>query len=399
MAQAAENQTGNAVTVIDQFKGELESRTEQIQSLLPPTVSVQKFKTAVIQAIGAKPDLMQCDRTSLMKSCMEAAEVGLSLNPVMRHADILPVWDGRLKKKVAQFRPRYMGLMSLARASGEVIDIYARVVRASDVFEYEYGTEQRIVHRPVRTDRGDLVAAYCVWKTRDGVTNFEVMEAEDIIKIKVRSPSKDKNGSLKGPWITDEEEMWRKTVVRRASKYMDISAESFVKAVALDDAAEGGRIIDHEPARPAGLIPPRPTRTDTEVHDTEAETVEPEPEYEPTEAEREAAVAAERAMDAEYNAAMGGTVTDAEEPPTEPAPKPKGGKVVKLHWPDGKVTDCASMTEYRDAFKAAIRVNKRVWADTRNQETLQKLVDADPKFQAMVDEIEAVLAEDYPEPN
>jgi hypothetical protein len=64
------------------------------------------------------------------------------------------------------------------------------------------------------------------------------MSKEQILAIRDRSSAKTKDGNIVGPWKTDEAEMWRKTVVRRASKYMPLSTEA-QRAVAVDNQAEG----------------------------------------------------------------------------------------------------------------------------------------------------------------
>ena len=223
---------------MDRFKQELAMREGHLRSLLPQAMTVDKFQAIVVAAVADNMDLLDCDRASLLKACLSAAELGLSLNKSMAEADILKVWDGRLKRNVAQFRPRYKGLMKLALQSGEVLKIESRLVYERDVFEVEEGIEPRIIHKHGLSDRGEKVGAYCVWKLKNGETQFEIMSKEEILSIRNRSSSKTKDGVIVGPWKTDEAEMWRKTVVRRATKYMPLSTEA-QRAVMADNYAEG----------------------------------------------------------------------------------------------------------------------------------------------------------------
>ena len=55
---------------------------------------------------------------------------------------------------------------------------------------------------------------------KSGAPQFEWMSLEQLEAIHQRSKAKDF-----GPWNTDTEEMYRKTVVRRASKYLPMSVE------------------------------------------------------------------------------------------------------------------------------------------------------------------------------
>jgi recombination protein RecT len=223
---------------MDRFKQELAMREGHLRSLLPQAMTVDKFQAIVVAAVADNMDLLDCDRASLLKACLSAAELGLSLNKSMAEADILKVWDGRLKRNVAQFRPRYKGLMKLALQSGEVLKIESRLVYERDVFEVEEGIEPRIIHKHGLSDRGEKVGAYCVWKLKNGETQFEIMSKEEILSIRNRSSSKTKDGVIVGPWKTDEAEMWRKTVVRRATKYMPLSTDA-QRAVMADNYAEG----------------------------------------------------------------------------------------------------------------------------------------------------------------
>lgn len=228
---------------IDRFKMELVAREAMLKSLLPSTMGVDKFQAIVASAVADNMDLLECDRGSLLKACLQAAELGLALNKSMAEADILKVWNGKTKRYEAQFRPRYKGLMKLALQSGDVKKIESRIVYANDDFSYEEGTNPRITHKVKMGNRGDMIGAYCTWTLSNGETQFEVMDRDQILAIRDRSSSKTKEGKVVGPWVTDEGEMWRKTVVRRATKYMPMSPE-VARAVRADNVAEGIEDID-----------------------------------------------------------------------------------------------------------------------------------------------------------
>lgn len=238
------------VKPIDRFKQELGLREAMLKDLLPKGMSVAKFQAIVVSAVADNMDLLDCDRGSLLKSCLQAAELGLSLNKSMAEADILKVWNSRAKRNEAQFRPRYKGLMKLALQGGDVLKIESRIVYANDTFEVEEGIDPRITHKHGLGNRGEMIGAYCVWKLRNGESQFEVMSKDEILAIRDRSSSKTKEGTVVGPWVTDPAEMWRKTVVRRATKYMPLSTEA-ARAVHIDNVAEGvddieGDIVEHD---------------------------------------------------------------------------------------------------------------------------------------------------------
>jgi len=233
---------GTAIAPLDSFKQELKLQEANFRPLLPASIRPEKFEAIVIAAVSGNPKLMECTRESLWKACVQGAELGLSLNPTLGEADILPVWNGMTKKNEAQFRPRYKGLMKLALQSKEVTSIRSVLVHEKDEFEVIEGLRPDIIHKPARGERGPLTDVYCVWTLRGTPEpQFEVMDRAQVMRIKARSPS---GKDDKGPWKTDEAEMWRKTVVRRASKYMPISCEAFQNAVAADNIAEVGGAFD-----------------------------------------------------------------------------------------------------------------------------------------------------------
>ena len=223
---------------MDRFKAELGARQQMLTTLLPEGMKVEKFQAIVVTAVADNMDLLDVDRSSLIKACLQAAELGLVLNKSMAEADILKVWNNKIKKYEAQFRPRYKGLMKLALQTGEVLKIESRIVYENDEFEIIEGTSAGIIHKRKLSGRGGMIGAYCVWTLRNGESQFEVMSKEEILAIRDRSSSKTKEGKVVGPWVTDEAEMWRKTVVRRATKYMPMSPE-IARAVHADNVAEG----------------------------------------------------------------------------------------------------------------------------------------------------------------
>jgi recombination protein RecT len=258
--------TGNLPAVREQVDGFMEQFHARgprgYAPLLPPHLPFEKFEASVRAAIVKDPELVtKCNHATMFRACSEAAELGLSLSPTLKEADILKVWNKRLNNGrgglEAQFRPRYNGLMKLARNSGEVTDIEAHPVLKWDTFDYAYGLKPFLDHRPgnppigyEREEYWGLIYAYCTWEIA-GRIKFDVMPLADVIRIMARTSSRNKEGAIVGPWITDFTEMARKTTVRRASKFMPLSAENmrkFAVAVDLDNRREGGEevTLDHD---------------------------------------------------------------------------------------------------------------------------------------------------------
>lgn len=228
---------------IDRFRAQLKAALPTVMRMLPQHVTPEAFEARLITAVANKPELLECDSASLLKAAAEAAELGLSLNPHLGEAWILKVWNKRLNGGrggyEAQLRPGFIGLMKLARQSGEISQIVANIRYKNDPWRMTM-VPPDLHHEAADGDRGEKMGAYCWWKLKDGTEQFEYIEAEKIEKIKMRSSSKNKDGDVVGPWVTDEDEMWRKTPVRRARKYMPQSPEmeKFHNAVARESAMD-----------------------------------------------------------------------------------------------------------------------------------------------------------------
>ena len=126
-------------------------------------------------------------------------------------------------------------MIDLAHRSGEFRSIEARVVYENDDFDFEYGLDGTVRHRPVLKDRGNPIAYYADYKLVNGGYGFEVMSKEDI-DAHARKYSQAFNSSY-SPWKTAYDEMAKKTVLKRLLKYAPIKTE-FVKAVNADDSVK-----------------------------------------------------------------------------------------------------------------------------------------------------------------
>ena len=148
---------------------------------------------------------------SVINAVTNIAAIGLSLNPAKKQAYLVPR-DGKICLDIG-----YIGLLDLAIESGSIRWGQAELVYTADRFTLN-GVDQPPTHArdPFSTDRGDVIGAYVVVKTRDGDYLTTCMPTAELLSIRDRS-SAWKNGQ-KGPWKTDPGEMMKKTVIKRAYK-------------------------------------------------------------------------------------------------------------------------------------------------------------------------------------
>lgn len=201
-----------------------------IKKALPSVITPERFTRMVLSALSATPKLAKCSPQSFLAAMMTAAQLGVEPNTALGQAYLLPYRNhGQME---CQFQLGYKGLIDLAYRSGEVSVIQAHTVYENDVFEYELGMDPKLRHVPAKADRGEAVAYYAMFKTKDGGYGFEVMSVDDVQRHAQRYSKSYGSGS--SPWRSNFDEMAKKTVLKRALKYAPLKSD-FVRGVAQDE--------------------------------------------------------------------------------------------------------------------------------------------------------------------
>lgn len=202
---------GQKIAVWEEFQTEIKNRADELASQLPSNVSRDRFINAAIAAVKQTPDILKATPRSLFAAITKAAQDGL-------------VPDGRegiitVYGTVAQWNPMIYGLRKRARELDDII-VDAQVIRELDDFSWEAGDTPRLSHRIKIGERGKMVGAYAIFKNgEEGILHREVMDADQIGKVREQSKAKD---SLM--WTKFDTEAWRKTVARRGFKSVPCSA-------------------------------------------------------------------------------------------------------------------------------------------------------------------------------
>lgn len=224
------------------LKEYIEAKRPEIAAMLPSHVNIDRFLKSALLAVARNKRLQECTSMSLLTAVVNAAELGLDFTPARRAAHLVPFKNNKTNTMEAQFMPGFIGLMDLVRNTGKVKDIQAHVVHEKDEFDIEYGSNMRLFHKPtLDDDSGKMVGAYCIATLQDGTKAFEFMKKSEIDAIRKRSKA-----ANDGPWVTDYNEMARKTVVRRLCKYLP-SSPDLDKAIEADNRAIGLPEIEIEP--------------------------------------------------------------------------------------------------------------------------------------------------------
>lgn len=288
--------------ILDMFK-------PMIAQALPNTISPNRIVQVVTTMVNQNPDLKKCTVSSLLGAIMESAILGLDPTPALGHCTFIPRRNKKTGTIEAQFFIEYQGYIHLARRTGEVNNVRARVVYENDHFEVEYGLEEKLEHKPrFGANRGKPMLVYAVWDLANGSRYFDVLDKQQVERAKKSSQAA---AAGQSPWTTDESSMWRKTAIRATRKYVPMSVE-VQQAFAADQS-----VITPEAFQPGGEL------DFSQIETEEAEGLpEGEPETEPQ-------------PEGKTNEAAG------EKPKTGPQSKPKEAV------PEGE-TDQAPVAQFRE---------------------------------------------------
>ena len=221
LAQASKATVKNLLTG-DAFKA-------QIANALPKHLSPERFIRVALTALTRTPALADCTQASLFQCLLDLSAMGLE--PDGRRAHLIPFRDHRNNTTTCTLVVDYKGIVELALRSGVIANIHADSICENDTFDYDRGEIKS--HRiDFRRPRGEAYAYYCLVRFKDGTEKAEVMTIADIDGIRKRSKS---GNSTSSPWSTDYSEMAKKTVFKRASKWLTLSPEIREKIERDDD--------------------------------------------------------------------------------------------------------------------------------------------------------------------
>lgn len=184
---------------------------EQFAAAMPRHLTPDRFIRVALTALSRTPKLLDCTPESVMKCMLDLSSLGIE--PDGRRAHLIPYG------KECTLILDYKGIAELAMRSGEIANIHADKICENDAFEYNAGIVDK--HSPnYKEPRGSAYAYYAQVTFQNGTKKAEVMTRDEVESVRKRS----KAGN-NGPWVTDFDEMAKKTVFKRVSKWIPLSPE------------------------------------------------------------------------------------------------------------------------------------------------------------------------------
>lgn len=216
--QKVENR--NAAPSLKQWVAKM---SDQIKNALPANITPERMMRIAITALSKNNKLSSSTPESFMGALLTSAQLGLECNTPLGQAYLIPFWNGKKNCMETQFQLGYQGLIDLCYRTGQYKKIVARVVYEGDDFDYSYGLEERLIHRPhEKSDKPIYV--YAIYELKNGASAFEVM-SWDAIDKHAKKYSQSANSSS-SPWKTDPESMAKKTVLKKVLKYAPKTVEN-----------------------------------------------------------------------------------------------------------------------------------------------------------------------------
>jgi len=180
-----------------------------------------------MQILKSNDYLSKLNPDSIRDSIIQIALTGLTLNPALKFAYLIPR-GGKCTLDIS-----YMGMIKILTDAGTVKNIDAAVVYEGDEFEFIRGTSPNLHHKQNFKSPAKL-GAYAVAYFRDGGSQAEFLPKYEIEKISKTSESlKNEKTAKFSPWTNWEDEMWKKTALKRLFKLLPKTnmSESLISAL------------------------------------------------------------------------------------------------------------------------------------------------------------------------
>lgn len=213
----------------------LTNAMSKIRNVLPKLITPERMLRIVTNELRINKKLAEAARknpASLVNAVCVAARCGLEIGGPNPQGHLVPHGDEVV------FYPDYRGKLDLMRRSNTLASFSLEPVYENDIFEMKLGFEPSIDHKPfLKGPRGQFMICYFAATLTSGEKMLVWMGKEQIEHIRKKS----KMGNS-GAWVSDWEEMAKKTVVHRASKIMPQSAELRI-VTAAEDALDAGKTV------------------------------------------------------------------------------------------------------------------------------------------------------------
>jgi recombination protein RecT len=241
------------------FSVVLSDKLESVSEALPKDFNKARFVQNALALINDNPALQKYNQTQLMTGLLKGAYLGLDF--YSKECYLVP-YGNQLN-----YQTDYRGAKKLAKKYSirPIKDIYAKLVREGDIFEEKIVCgEQTFDFKPLPFNDGKIIGAFAACLYTDGGMQYDTMSLADLENT--RKSSKASNSPA---WKNFTGEMYKKTVLHRLCKHIELDFENptqqntFMAGMEIEtdpqklaevEIAENANAIDFEPEETAGTV-------------------------------------------------------------------------------------------------------------------------------------------------
>ena len=231
MSNEVATKTTGAIKVIRNWTNNAEV-IGRVESVVGGKDRALQFLGSLATVVGMNQSFDDVPPNSIMNAALFAAGVKLSIMPAIGECAIIPYWDGKNNRKVAQFQLMTNGIMKLAMQSGFIASLNSGILYKDQFNGYDVISGELNPPKPHDPKCTEVVGAFAFVRYVNGGTHTEYWTKEQLIDhAKKFSKTYDS-----GPWKTHQEAMMRKTVLKYLLVHYCPKSPELESALAADQA-------------------------------------------------------------------------------------------------------------------------------------------------------------------
>lgn len=232
------SQQNQCIPMHKQISQIIDANESKILSLMPESATASTYarvKVSIINAIKSEDKFNYCGVGSIFNAAILAFRHSIEVNTSSGYAYL----TANTRTQKAKFELSYKGHILLAKRSSTVTSIYADYICAHDKYHIERGINQDFKHSFSIVNRGEIIAHYACIKFSNGEFDFEIMNKEEIDKVKNCS-----NAKNAAPWTIWRDQMGKKAVLKRLLGRIVIDDATVNLDIEHDTALELGKELN-----------------------------------------------------------------------------------------------------------------------------------------------------------
>ena len=221
-----ENQSNKQLSIVH---NNLEKLLDSKRDAMPSTFNKTRFLQNCMTVLQDTKEIDKCDAVTVARTMLKGAFLGLDF---FNKECYCIIYGGK-----AEFQTDYKGEKKLAKKYSvrPIKDIYAKLVREGDDFTEEIKDGLPMIQfKPKAFNDGEVIGAFAVALFEDGGMTYEVMSRAEMEQTR-KNYSKQAAGQA---WTKSPGEMYKKTVLRRLCKGIELDFDTIEQKQAFEDAAD-----------------------------------------------------------------------------------------------------------------------------------------------------------------